>query len=391
MTSTVADMQADLKTSKENYKLRPLILLITEEDGSPYEWFIRNQDKLYELGYRTINIEQCLDKSINSLLKNEPHLQAKHDKFMNGTYNSEAQVSDAYFFNKMDNYQHNQALFSVLKRLKTDDKFKRWRYNLIDVNSTLIELACLSARGVDSIRGQRDQNFAANISESCNKAKGGVVTILGNSHYVVYGILKDRNPLFANSALFIDMSRFVPFVYNKPSTNFSIEEINDARKASYARNRNKFKETCKSYFPAGCFMAVDYSDDRSTAVLDQVILKKAQILLEPQKQTTPVANSANSANAENVSSETTGATASLSASPAGDLKEVDLKANSETMAFSSAMKAISPKTAGSSAAGVEVAKAQAVKAEAVEAQAVEAEAETPAPGAKKKKKKKKNK
>lgn len=361
MTSTASDMQfelkknEDLKKSKENYKLRPLILLITETDGSPFEWFIRNQDKLYELGYRTINLEQCQEKSINTLLKNESNWHTLREAFMNGTYNSEKHLSNAYKFCKMEHYQHNMALFSLLKKLKSDEKFKRWRYNFIDVEWARIEKA-ESTKGIDSIASERNQNFASKISESCDKAQGGVVTILGNTHSPVYHILKDDiNPICANFALCIDMRRVVLLEYNKTSTNFSVEEINKSRKASFVKKRTAVMDLIESqsYFPKGSFLSIDFSDDKSTAILDQIILKRVQELPENPKQTCAASSLPDN---QNLSSSTE-----------------DLKSNSETLAFSSAMKAISQKEAAGS----------------TETQCVEAQSEAPALGATKKKKKKK--
>lgn len=380
MSSIESEIQLELKKSKENYKLRPLILLITEEDGSPFEWFIRNQDKLYGLGYKTINIEQCPDKNINSVLMNESVLQTLHDAFMGGTYKNEDHLSNAYVFCKMKHYQHNMALLSLLKKFKKDEKFKRWRYNFIDVESALIDRA-LQTKGIDSIRAERDQNFASKISESCDKADGGVVTILGSSHCTVYHILKNTNPICAKFSLFIDMSKLVLLEYNKASANFNVDEINKARKASYDRKRKAVMMECESYYAKGSSLFIDFTDDKRIAILDQVILKKALDLPRKLEQTTNAANlssaaSATDPTAASVKTETAGGTKSNDASEGSTLSlsgnhnssVSDIKSNSEILAFSSIMKSLSQKEGTDQ---------------------VETETATLVAGAKKKKKKKK--
>lgn len=78
IVSNTEELKKKLDKAKQegdnDYKVRPLVILITEQDDAAFSWFLRNKDTLYNMGYRTLNLEHPCDADFSKVFKQQKAL-----------------------------------------------------------------------------------------------------------------------------------------------------------------------------------------------------------------------------------------------------------------------------------------------------------------------------
>lgn len=279
MAANIEKTLQEMKVSVERYILPPLVILITEEDGSPFEWLLRNNEALQKLGYNTINIELPFDIKLKEFLELQNTAKRMKRQFEMATYKSEPELDYAFMLCGMKNSGMRINISALLEFLSKDSQLgkdkRKWRYNFIDVSVSILDNHMTN---IDAIRKSRDKNFAANISQSSNQAGGGTITFLGNMHYKVYDELLLINPVCAKESQFITMEKLPRFNFKHTGTCSSPEKFNDECKKNYLRNTSKRKENLQAYFPSKKYLPVDFSNDTEIPLIDKIIMRKITLL-----------------------------------------------------------------------------------------------------------------
>lgn len=276
MAANLTDIQFNLKKRAEKYKLRPIIILVTEEDNAAFDWLLRNKDKLYELGYRTINFEQSYDTTLEFVTLGGKCAREAYKKFIETSFSNETHFSQVWHALGIKNFHFVDGCTSAVEQVSQD---KRWSFQFVDIKFATI---MKHHSKVGDLKLSREKRFSDKISYSSDQFNGGSITILGNNHAKVYEKIKSINPICADASLFITMEKYC-LLENQNASSFSLlNEINQDRRLNYGKNTSNRKKYLASYLPAGKYLPVDFSDPKQTEMLDKLILKK---IMTPVMQT----------------------------------------------------------------------------------------------------------
>lgn len=284
MAATTNDTASTIAASAKSYNLRPIIILITEEDKAAFDWVLRNKESLFTLGYRTLNIEQCHDSSWKEFAdpKKKKIIADKRNTFKNAKFNNESEFSRTWKNLGINRLDVAEGFSIVCEGICSDNK---WSYNFIDVESKkLSSLNLVQIR--EKLTSERETRFTQEISRSSNDSLGGTITIIGNNHVTVFSHLQKINPICAERAIFITMQKFSPLECTGINASL-LADINASRKLSYDKNTKERQENLKHFLPKGSYFHIDFTNDKFTNDLDKVIFKKIVLIDTPKDQPNP--------------------------------------------------------------------------------------------------------
>ncbi|MBX9703403.1 MAG: hypothetical protein K2X39_04555, partial [Silvanigrellaceae bacterium] len=214
---------------QEKPRLAPLVFLITEEDGAVFEWIIRNKNKLREMGYKHINLEQSCDEPIDSLLIKCDVITAGREAILAKPEKKALDAETTQWYMGLKNYPYILGMSNLLKNLADE-----WPISFIDIPAAEI----LKNPGqspeliapLEALKAKREKKFADEIVESSHSNNGGTITIIGSNHHTVDREIQKLDPQLMSSALFIALSQFHPYV--APIEPVLLEMIDQHRKSS---------------------------------------------------------------------------------------------------------------------------------------------------------------
>lgn len=235
---------------------------------------MRNKDKLYDLGYRTFNMEWCCDSDFSMIkqAKASAERDSKLAKLLPFTQESFYSMLNQCRFDRLE---FLQAWSDCVESIESD---KRWSIRSIDLPAKRLMGKQLS--DIKKLKAKREMGFADHISQSSDQFSGGSITIIENAHNTVYDHLKKINPVCAETALFITLEKFTKLSWFKVN---DLEGLNNLRKSHYDSNTAKRITAFNSYFPEGSYLSTDYTSDK-TSKTNEMDKKIFQNLVLSQEQ-----------------------------------------------------------------------------------------------------------
>lgn len=145
----------------EEQRLAPIVFLITEEDGAAFEWIIRNNNMLRELGYKHINLEQNSDESIDSLSNKLALVENYRQTILLKPEKKALDEETNRWYGALKNYHFLLGMDNLLKNLANE-----WTISFIDIASTeMFKQPGQSSELIaplEALKPKREKNFARN-------------------------------------------------------------------------------------------------------------------------------------------------------------------------------------------------------------------------------------
>ena len=280
--------QEEQAQPNKKYRVRPIIILLTEEDGVAFTWFMRNKEKLYALGYRQINLEMNCDTTISYLRKSKEAF-IKSQREFNATSQHFKTPEDLAMAFIQKNLTKHDAIVELVNCLECILQDKSWNYRFIDIKHKKMFFPDGTFRlPLEQLKPMREKSFATAISESSDQCQGGTITFIGNRHFTTYEKIKEINPNCAASAVFVDISALC---HIKVPHNPKLEEyIKSSRMPTYKQCRKTYGDKVKACLPPKSFLTLDYSnrDPNMIQMLDTLFMK----FIDPTVQKLAIAEAA---------------------------------------------------------------------------------------------------